>query len=338
MKNQLLEDIGANDSAPNGNPRARLAGRRPATPPPDPAPRPKVWRERQNASAEETRAPRQERPPEPPPEPPPSPFTASPSFSADFSSFASQEPDLSIQLPEEPVPWTERWGRKLLGWSIATAAVAAIVGAGWWIYGDTQVESTLALVADQSPAPTTPAPVLPAAPSTSAPVASAPVSNAPALSGPAVSDPALSGPVPAAPTVAAPANEMATAPQPAAASLDAGEEAIAGAAGAAGAAVVAAAARKAVGDPAPPAPRSAPVKKTPRPAARPAQPPARRELAAVRTAPRVVAERPAPPPAAPAVQDSLEETLRQCRAAGYHASMCLKRGCTATKFGLACRG
>jgi hypothetical protein len=36
--------------------------------------------------------------------------------------------------------------------------------------------------------------------------------------------------------------------------------------------------------------------------------------------------------------DALAETLRQCRAAGYHATLCIKRGCTATKFGLACRG
>jgi hypothetical protein len=32
------------------------------------------------------------------------------------------------------------------------------------------------------------------------------------------------------------------------------------------------------------------------------------------------------------------ETLRQCRAAGYHTELCLQRHCVATKHGLACRG
>lgn len=34
----------------------------------------------------------------------------------------------------------------------------------------------------------------------------------------------------------------------------------------------------------------------------------------------------------------LAETLRQCRAMGYHATQCLKRGCVTTRYGLACRG
>ncbi len=34
----------------------------------------------------------------------------------------------------------------------------------------------------------------------------------------------------------------------------------------------------------------------------------------------------------------MAETLRQCRAMGYHAAQCLKRGCVSTKYGLACRG
>ncbi len=37
-------------------------------------------------------------------------------------------------------------------------------------------------------------------------------------------------------------------------------------------------------------------------------------------------------------QDDLSETLRLCRAAGYHASLCLQRGCVATRYGLACKG
>lgn len=34
----------------------------------------------------------------------------------------------------------------------------------------------------------------------------------------------------------------------------------------------------------------------------------------------------------------LADTLKQCRAMGYHAAQCLKRGCVMTKYGLACKG
>jgi hypothetical protein len=34
----------------------------------------------------------------------------------------------------------------------------------------------------------------------------------------------------------------------------------------------------------------------------------------------------------------LADTLKECRALGYHASQCLKRGCTMTRYGLACKG
>jgi hypothetical protein len=36
--------------------------------------------------------------------------------------------------------------------------------------------------------------------------------------------------------------------------------------------------------------------------------------------------------------DPLKETLRQCRAAGYHAARCVQLGCNATKYGLVCKG
>lgn len=36
--------------------------------------------------------------------------------------------------------------------------------------------------------------------------------------------------------------------------------------------------------------------------------------------------------------DKVSETLRQCRAAGYHAARCVQLGCEATKYGLACKG
>jgi hypothetical protein len=47
----------------------------------------------------------------------------------------------------------------------------------------------------------------------------------------------------------------------------------------------------------------------------------------------------APPVAAETEHTSqLADTLKQCRALGYHASQCLKRGCTTTRYGLACKG
>lgn len=63
---------------------------------------------------------------------------------------------------------------------------------------------------------------------------------------------------------------------------------------------------------------------------------------------RSVASRTKTPPAAavqakyasqkPERAGALTETLRQCRAAGYHAAQCVQLGCTATQYGLACKG
>lgn len=66
----------------------------------------------------------------------------------------------------------------------------------------------------------------------------------------------------------------------------------------------------------------------------------------VRKRPPVIAKvaRKAPPPAPPRPDpakvraDRMAETLRQCRAAGYHAQACVKRGCVATPYGIACKG
>lgn len=64
--------------------------------------------------------------------------------------------------------------------------------------------------------------------------------------------------------------------------------------------------------------------------------PARSRVRAVAKAPRRVAP---PPPDPAAVRESqMAETLRQCRAAGYHAQQCIKRGCVATPYGIACKG
>lgn len=64
--------------------------------------------------------------------------------------------------------------------------------------------------------------------------------------------------------------------------------------------------------------------------------PPRSRARAVAKAPRRVAP---PPPDPAAIRESqMAETLRQCRAAGYHAEQCIKRGCVATPYGIACKG
>jgi hypothetical protein len=267
MKNQLLEDFGdsrsspasAREAAPRRSGNAAAEGRRS-----------QVWRGRQPEAA-----PRDE----PPAEQETQPNWNEPFMAADFPAFASQQPDPAIQYPDEPAPWFDRWGRKALGWTAGLLLALGVAGGAFWMYHESQVESTLALVADQTP---------PAAP----PVAAQPVAL-----------PAQPAP-PAEPQVLA---------------LDE-NEAVEPADAAAAAPVIAAA----VPEP-PPKPKTKPRKR----------PPERTVLA--RSEPRPVRAAAAPPPEPPR-EDTLAETLRQCRAAGYHATLCVKRGCVATKFGLACRG
>jgi hypothetical protein len=68
----------------------------------------------------------------------------------------------------------------------------------------------------------------------------------------------------------------------------------------------------------------------------PARPVRNRRTLAVRKAP----SRPEPPAPDPAQERAAQaaETLRQCRAAGYHAEQCIKRSCVATPYGIACKG
>jgi hypothetical protein len=69
-------------------------------------------------------------------------------------------------------------------------------------------------------------------------------------------------------------------------------------------------------------------------------------LKRVRSRPQAIAKvvRKAPPPPPPRPDpakvraDGRAETLRQCRAAGYHAQACVKRACVATPYGIACKG
>lgn len=231
-------------------------------------------------------------------------------FADDRLSISSQRPDLAIRFPDSAPAWTERWGRKLLGWGAGLAVVAAATGAGLWMVQDTQVVSTLALVADEAP---------PAAARWTEPQQD--VSTPPPL----VMLPLEA----AAPVVAAPAAE---APPPTAA-VDAPETPAVEDNGEAAARAAADAVRRAE------ARRIAARKEAARKEAikkETARKETAREVARKETARKEAARLAAARAAEPEAQRA--ETLRQCRAAGYHASQCLQRGCVATKFGLACRG
>ena len=308
MKSQLLEDIG--DSLPP--PRVRpSAPPPPPQPAPDPVARPRVWRSRP------TTQPIPPAPPEPPQPAAPFESPTEPHFFEPppaTGSFSSQQPDLGIYLSDAPAPWMDRWGRKFFGWTVAAALAATVAGTGWWLYGDRQVESTLALVADQTP-PAAPAPV--AAPPAVAPPA-APVAGA------AADTPELpaSASAPESATESAPASAL-EAPVPAEPVEQAPPEV---SALAAAAPPLVAAAPEPKKKKAPPAARRQAAKRTPAGSAVRRDPPAR------------VAAKPAPPrPEPEPAGNALTETLRQCRAAGYHATLCIQRGCTATRFGLVCR-
>lgn len=341
MKNRLLEDFGDSQSAVPARPvrRVQAAAPQPAPQPraeaaPSQAPSPAgvpeipahqkagVWRSRAPVEAPAPPQPRAAQgqafvPPrvEPgiAPSPAAEPARAAPRMSPEFASFSSREPDWSIPHQPEPPRWTERWGRKALGWTIGLAVVVAVAGTAAWMVQETQVESTLAVVADHTPAQAAlPAPAVPAA----APV---PEPEAEAL-------PPLKL-LPPEPLATLPVEAGSVAPQ-----------AIGAAAGTAATAAVAAP---------PPAKKpeakraqerrvaaAAPVKRTRPETKKPAPKPARE---------RVVARAPAAPARTvsaeqPDPESPLAETLRLCRAAGYHATACLKRGCEATKFGLVCRG
>lgn len=320
MKNRLLEDIGDSQSGVPVRPVRRVQAASPpppprfaeASPPGEPAGAPEafvrqragVWRTRPAYPAP-TPAPQLTEAPEAPPAPPPAP----PPVAPDIASFSSREPDWPIPLQPDAPPWTERWGRKALGWSAGLAALVAVAATAAWMYRDTQVETTLAVVADHSPAaasdpeppppPPPPLRLLPPEPLLAAPE---PLPAAPEPTAPVAAAPEPKAAVPAVVPVARPTVKRSPERRAAAA----------------------AATRRS---------RPETKKTAPRPARERVL--ARAPALPARTAPVQQA-----PQAAPELdpESPLAETLRLCRAAGYHATACLKRGCEATRFGLVCRG
>lgn len=366
MKNRLLEDIGDSQSGVPVPPVRRVQAAPPPAPQPQAdatpshAPRPGPVPEaclRQRAGVWRGRSPAAS--PAPPPPPPlraapqptvppyaaPAPGAEPPRAAArpgpGIASFSSAEPDWSIPVQPEPPPWTERWGRKALGWTIGLAAVVALAGTGAWMVQETKVESTLAVVAGHTPAQAgQPAP--PPVP------ASAPVSE-PELETPPPLKLLPPEAVAATPVEAPPAGALGVeTPLPSAEPERAGEEngtSTGRAPASIGTAAVAAASAKAAP---PPAAKRPAAKREPERRLAAATPAKRIRQETKKTAPkpareRVVDRAPAVPartvPAQqPDPESPLAETLRLCRAAGYHATACLKRGCEATRFGLVCRG
>jgi hypothetical protein len=249
-------------------------------------------------------------------------------------SFASPPHDVALRFTPTQPSWFERNGRKVLGWGAATLLVLAVAGAGAWAYRDRQVADALALVAGETtpapeivpyvpPAPEPVPPLVLAKPGSSTPEAAPEMDDSRRLDvrlQDSAQDEEESGEkefvdtaVKAAPVVAAAAvAAKAAAPTPKA-------------------------------KPAKPAPRKEAERK-PKQQKQDVRKADVRKPSATKADTRKTAARDKPPfntsaaaaAAAPAL--SQEETLRQCRAAGYHASQCVRRGCVATKFGLACRG
>lgn len=255
------------------------------------------------------------------PEPPPVP-----------ANDATAEPTLNVPpvdppgwfSPAEPADWQERERRGGRRTAMALAATVLLAVAGLWGYTEFVDDKPLIVAWD----PSSSAYVTPPAAETPATVAAPALPPRPRAEPPplVLADPE---PQPGNPAAATPAPALAMA-QPEAAAKP----------------------------PAAPAPEPEKAEKVkekevtkPESAPKPAKPAAKPRAQAAPVAARTKATQAAPKPAArtrpaPVKEASAgtaalspeEELLRQCRAIGYHADQCVKRGCTVTKFGLACRG
>ena len=310
MKTQLLQDIDENNSSTAPAPAAPVSGGAAhPTPPsaPPPAPGPKVWMGRPASPTPSEyspdftppaqQAPAQAVEPTEPPKP-----TEPPTAPAPPAQAAPSVPPIHVVGESRPPTRTaSRAGT--LGACLLGVIMAGLIG--MWMYKETKLDNTMALLAHTSapaagfpePSPSSPAP----APATNAtPSAELPpmvMLKEPGGRADPVDTPARAVPNPAPPPAHARADTALTQARTAANPAQA---------------------------PAPLAHRSR--TKAPVLASIPPKP-----------APRLPKTAPAPA-ATPARADSMAETLRLCRAAGYHTTQCIERGCTATRYGLACRG
>jgi hypothetical protein len=93
----------------------------------------------------------------------------------DMPPFASQETDWIGKQPEDESHWFDRWGRRAATWSAGLAAAVMVAGGGLWLYNESQVETTLAVLAKNS----IPARQVRASPAVPAPAAATPSAPAP---------------------------------------------------------------------------------------------------------------------------------------------------------------
>ena len=244
--------------------------------------------------------------------------------------------------PDEP-DWFERWGRRAATGTAVLLATLALGGAGLWLYNENKMDKSLSVLA-KAPIPARQAKPVPS-------VSPQPGGTQAALA-------AQTGTPAAAPSAAGPEPAGSAGPAKPASSASAADSVVATAA-----------------TPAPAAPAAEPaprVADTSPPQAAGQAPAAAGAALPERPRKRAVASK---SKAAPSVQaqaryasnksersdksdrngkwerndnvehndkeergDPLKETLRQCRAAGYHAARCVQLGCNATKYGLVCKG
>jgi hypothetical protein len=253
--------------------------------------------------------------------------------------------------------WTGRWSRRLGTWGAAGVLLALLVGGGFWLYQQSEVEGALVVVANTNPTPSaslaTPArpglvrgtPELPA----SASVAAA---GSPGASTLPVTPATTATPAPAMPAPTMPVATPGATPS-AATRNTTGVESMGGSAGpstAAAAGEPSAASDASVGTrpgaQQTPAPASSidganrTVVAVPAADERAVSPPKRpRSHARKRAKERAKVEaRAVEPEREPSARQRREETLMQCRAHGYDERQCLQRGCEMTRFGFACKG
>lgn len=223
---------------------------------------------------------------------------------------ARQDPvfDFSPPPPAAPAPdsfkreptWSEGAGRPYLLWGSCILAGALVLQGGWWIYTERKDESALALVAEG----------MKAEPQLDKAVKRRALAAKVFTLGP-------DGEVSVAPAAPAPPPTPLPRTQPAVpplALLEPGAGADAGA--------------KVEAEPARRAGRERVVAEL-----KPVR--ARME----RTSERQLARAPAVQAESKSESDSaMAETLKACRAHGYHAAQCVKRACSVTKYGFVCRG
>ena len=307
MKTQLLQDI--NDSHDHAAPAPVVAPRE--------APRTAPL---QGTCGPEAPSPAAE--PAPPPSPPPAP--------AEFEGFAFGFDSMDA-LPSYAAPrksWIDRWARKVAAATMVVIAAILLAVVGAWFYRESMDARSMVVLAKQA----IPERTGPAVPSVAAGTSAALATKSATTNGIAASQTAAStapastapGPAPGPETKPEPAEALP--PSSASAATPGGKEPAAEPARATNAPL-----------PEPPARKEGDKAATARLARAPAGTAGnnRDNRDSEKRGPDTVAAR---NEAATEKRNKLAETLKQCRVAGYHEAQCLKRGCSMTRYGLACRG